>query len=601
MSIYKPFTFFTLLLLICSSCSLENLLTKLDEHQTVTIQPSPLEYHHDSISFDAVIDFDHHPKLPSGVEYTLEFSYHTPQNDSLILGSIYLEDAITNKKRNISKSLTLPYLKKYQKGEVLVRSILAKKGQSVEGALTKLASGIITTHQLNRPLAIVHFLPHQHQPKIEYEEKSIQLYFTNNNSKVSKFTQSTPQVQLLEDHIARNELHDEIQIVGYHSPDIKEALSSEVAKKRADATANLIQQMYQRYEHSTIPQITSKAIYHDWSLFSRVLQESKNFNYAEKEDILKQIDGGIAYADIDKRFKKLPSYKRLTTYIYPLVRQSTVIVSVPKPQFTDAEIIVWCKKILAGQAPVDTLKAEEFAFAASQSPSLHDKKDIYETALKLYTRDALMQNNLGCVLLQLAKGEDKPHMKEQLIDDAIIQLKRAIQNNKKSPNHEPKINLASAQILKGNTTAALKTLLSVPTLTLPTPLHETLYGLKGYIYLYRADYISSIKALSSAGNTPDVLYNKALAYLLYASKNNQIKIFAKAQEGFDAAIKANPKDAWAFYGAAITAARLKNEELIAKYLKSAIQLNPELGEKASSDLEFIDYRQQDSFKSAFDQ
>ncbi|MGB0524452.1 MAG: hypothetical protein ACPGJS_15885 [Flammeovirgaceae bacterium] len=594
----NKFIRYTFLLIVLTGCTLDNLLHKLDSHRTVTIQPAPLAYHADSITFDVIIEFPNHVSLKSGAEYTLSFSYHTNQGDSLFLGNIFVEDALTGKNRSITKQLGLPYREKYNTGEVLVKSSLTQGKQSLEGTLVKVADGIINTHQLKQPAYYIHFLPHNHQYQVEHEEKSLHVYFDNNQSEYTPTIKASSALQQLEDYIAKNELHDEIQIVGYHSPIRTEASTSILAKQRADETANYIQQLYQQYEHTTIPQMTSRAIFQDWGLFSRVLQESQQLSKAEKEEILAQIDGGVTYLDMDNRFKKLKSYPVLKNYIYPLLRQSTIIISVPKVAFTEAEIVVWAKKIVEGTAPIDTLAVSELALAAAKSPSLKEKQAIYETALRHYQNEPVFHNNLACVYLQLANKQSKPLEREKFIEKAIIQLKKGLQLPEPMP--EFSINLAAAQILKGNTPAALKRIISLPN-ELDASLTQSVHAMKGYIYLDRGDYVSAIKSFTEGGEHPTVLYDKALAYLLYASKNNLTNIYVKAQEAFDKAIEADAKNVWAHYGAAVTAARQKDERLLTKHLSNAFKLNPKLQEKANKDLEFINFRTKDSFKAAFEQ
>lgn len=598
MTTYYRIALFLTLWLSLSACALDQLLTKLDEHRTITINPSPLSYHADSISFEAIVQFENHVKVKPGTEYTLEYSYHTFNGDSLFLGRTFVEDALTGKSRQLTQRLSFPYHEKYKSGEVMAKSILAKGGQVLESNMIKVADGLITTHDLNIPAYRTHLIPSSYERKVVYAPQHFSFFFHENESAIDPQRKVNIDLQLLEDFIARNDFNDEIQIVGYHSPERREASTSALAKNRADATANYIQQLYQKYEQSTIPQMTSRAIFHDWGLFSRILSEEKGLSKQEKEEILSQIDGGVAFSAMDERFKKLKSYDKLKRLIYPKLRQVTVIASAPQPSFTEAEVIVLTKKIVEGNVPVDTLSEEELAYAAAQSPSITEKKQIYQAALQKYKSQEL-RNNLACVYLKLSENQNNKFEQEKLVERAIIELKKAI---KSSEDLHPAllINLAAAQLLKHEEQEALKTIIDLGDLQ-DSAYRSTVHAMKGYIYLQRGDYLAAIKSLSLAGTTPDVLYDKSLAYLLYASENNLKKVYTKARDSFQEVLKVDPNNGLAHYGAAITAARMNNEDIMSEHLKKAFKADTSLQKRADTDLEFINYRAKDSFKAAFEQ
>lgn len=593
----KNLIVFTVIIGLTMACSFDGLLTKLEEEQLIIVQPSPLQYHANAVQFDAIVRFPHHLRLKAETRYQLDFSYQTPNGDSLYLGKIVIKGDLAGKSPEIRKRFTFPFEPRYQSGEVLVQTSLIKNKQVVVGHSIKVADGIINTHQLIRPAYQLYLAPHGHVNEVAYENKSFRLYFDRGTAELNYTTLAQKEAQLLEDYVAQNKLHGEIQIVGNHSPESTEATTPFLAKQRADAAANHILTLYQRYGQTTVPQMTTRGIMQDWGLFNRTINQTHYLNPSQKTDILRQIDGGISFHSMASRFKTLDSYAVLSKYIFPKLRQATVIVSVQKPSRTEAEIIVMANQIVDEKLPATALTASEFAFAAYQSTSLYKKRLLYETALTTHN-SLILHNNLAYTYLQLYQTATNKLEKEKLVQMAIISLKKALKLEK--GNTSVTLNLAAAQLLAKADQQALQSVVMLPK-QLTEKEQESVATIKGTVYLNRGDYIAAIKSLSDAGNSPQALYNKAMAYLLYASQNNSLNIYPKAAKAFDEAIKTKPKYALAHYGAAITAARMKKEKQMAQYLRKAIRLDASLRTKAANDLEFIQYKSSEAFKEALAQ
>jgi tetratricopeptide (TPR) repeat protein len=106
-----------------------------------------------------------------------------------------------------------------------------------------------------------------------------------------------------------------------------------------------------------------------------------------------------------------------------------------------------------------------------------------------------------------------------------------------------------------------------------------------------AQYPQAISTLSNAGQSTDVLFNRALAQVLN-------KEYDKALATLTEVTTANDQDALAYYVAAIAAARLKREDQLAAAVSKAISLNADLRAKALQDLEFNAYANSEVFRNA---
>ena len=586
-----------LLILLLSQCtSIEGILLKVEEEQKITANPSPLEYYLDSVKFDLEIEFPKSVSIGTDARYDLRVIYHPTKGDSVTIDQVPLTQFLINKEEKVTHSVQIPYKPEWKYGEVLVQGQLIKQLDTAYTHLVKVADGIITTSSLVQPAYYLHSLPHGYKPVVEYEEKTLTILFQDKRKYIGKEEKEQETLQVLEDFIAQNAINGEIDIIAMHSPSKEESSSKNFADERAEATKQLIKEIYAKYPSSKAPKINTRSIFQDWSYFSKELNADTLLTEKQKEEVLAMIDGGGDFAKKDLAFKKLKYYKNLKKGVYARLRRTNLTINVPKKQLSDAEIVLTAKKVAEGKINTKELKAGELLLAAEKTPDLAEKQKIYEATVKEY-KSVVAHNNLAQLYLEASEGEDNQNEKLKLVEKAILQLKAGLKI-KKQP--ELLLNLAAAQIIKKDQDAAIQTILDVPD-NLDSTFVSSVNALKGYVYLKRGNYSAAIKQFSLAGNSSEVLFDKGMSYLLYASFNQLKSAYPSAERAFINAIKADPDNAYAYYGAAITAARLEDERIMGKYLKEACKRSPELRERAKTDLEFAPFRMNESYKMAFEQ
>ena len=209
---------------------------------------------------------------------------------------------------------------------------------------------------------------------------------------------------------------------------------------------------------------------------------------------------------------------------------------------------------------------------------------IYEAATKKGS-NWNAHNNLGAAYIALAI--ENPARVAELADKAQAQLDLAV---KIRETPEVNANLASVTLMKGNPYKAY----SYASKALnggSSDLTRGVNGVKGATEIYKADYASAVRSESSAVDTDVNLFNKGLAQILN-------KDYANASASFTEASRKNANYAWAYYGAAVAAARAGNADAVVSNLTSAVKINPSLKEKALTDLEFSKWATTDSFRNA---
>ena len=299
------------------------------------------------------------------------------------------------------------------------------------------------------------------------------------------------------------------------------------------------------------------------------------------------IDGSGTFIEKEKSLSKLKSYKTLLKEVYPVLRTAKTDILTVKAKKSDAQISMLASKIVSGDAKADTLKEEELLYSATLTPNLKEKEGIYIAASKKVD-SWQSHSNLGAVYVEMAKASADPAVKKDLLDKAINQLQIS---NAKIDKPEAYLNLGTAYLLKGDATKALDALNNAAKLTSESELKKTLNSIKGMLEVKTAKYRDANLSLENSVDNPTNKYNKALALLLNKDLDN-------AKKAFDEAILADPNNALAYYGAAITAARQSNIDFLSSRLAKAVKLDSNLKGRAVEDLEFKEFWSVDSFKDA---
>ena len=231
----------------------------------------------------------------------------------------------------------------------------------------------------------------------------------------------------------------------------------------------------------------------------------------------------------------------------------------------------------------DTLSDEELSFAASLTPSLSEKEQIYTAATK--KNDSWgSHNNLGATYLEMAMDSNGGGNLEKAITQFEI-------SNRKQENAQAYINLGSAYLMQGNVAAAYDALKKAEGLNPSNEDRKGLNGVKGAIEIKMARYGDAVNNLSNAPESSVNLFNKGLAQILNGDNSS-------AMNSLEQATNADNNLALAYYAAAIASARSSNESGVTSNLTKAVAADASLKEKALTDLEFRNYASGDAFRNA---
>ena len=573
-----------------AGCTLPQMV-KMSKEQNMTVTPNPLELHKDTVTYSMSANLPV-KMLKKGTVYSVNSFYkYGEQEKALDPISFKAEDYpnSSTEQPSTTKEFSFAYDPAMKSGVLEVEGVATKGTKSKVTPRMQVATGIITTSKLVKPVFYASYADHGYNNQEEIVPIVIPDFIFEQGRSVLRTSETrSDKGKQLDAFIASKNVTKTVTITGTHSPEGAERINSKLSPDRAAAIEKYYRQQMKKYDYkgkADSIQFVLKPIIQDWAGFTAALASYEGISSEEKAEYMNIINSGGSFEAQEKQMKKLSTYKKVFKDVYPGLRTAKTEILTLKEKKTDAEISVLAKQVTQGSVSADTLSFEEMMYAATMTPSLEEKATIYEAATKKGT-NWNAHNNLGAVYI--AQAIENPSNAASLADKAQAQLEIAAKIKEAPEVHG---NLASVQMLKGNAYAAYSHADKALGGGLRGDNAAGVNGVKGSAAIVMAKYSEAVSSESSAANTADNLYNKGLAQVLNKDYQNALTSFGEAT-------KLNANHAWAFYGAAIASARLSNAEGVVNNLVSAVKVDPSLKEAALTDLEFAKYVTTEAFRNA---
>jgi tetratricopeptide (TPR) repeat protein len=355
--------------------------------------------------------------------------------------------------------------------EFLLRIDASRKDKTLAFAPIKLADGVIATSTLVEDHAYPISLKDSYQ-RIVPEQKIADILYTINRSDIKPTELKAADVTALKDYITMVEQNQKRMAVkgfttsSYASPDGPLTLNEKLAEQRGKSA-----EKYLSKEYGKVPELanlfTNKTTAEDWDGFKALVQES---SMADKELILRVLSMYQDPVVREKEIKNMSSaYETLAKDILPQLRRSKFIVDVDLIGLSDEEILTAIK----GDASV--LSLEQMLYAATLTTDVNEQLKFYQLATVKEPKCYRAWNNVGWALLKMGKT-----------DEAIIALEKAkaLKNDDVVKN-----NLGFAALLKGDLKAASEYFGSMSAVT-----PESKFGL-GTIAIHEGKYDQAVNLL----------------------------------------------------------------------------------------------------------
>jgi hypothetical protein len=584
------YSFFIVAALSLAGCTLPKMV-KMSKDQQLTVTPNPLEVHKDTVTFDMAANLPV-KMLKKGTVYTVNTFYKYGEQEVALDPITFKADDYPNagtEQPKATQTFSFPYSPQMKTGVVEVEGVASKGEKTKASPRMQVATGIVTTSKLVKPVYFAAYAGHGYNNQPELEPVIIPDFIFQQGRSVLRTSETrSPKGKQLDAFIASKNATSTVTVTGTHSPEGRERINSRLSPDRAAAIEKYYRQQMKKYDYQQQAdeiKFILKPVIQDWNEFKNALASYDGITSEQKAEYLNIVNGSGTFESQEKQLQRLSTYRKVFRDIYPKLRTAKTEILVLKDKKTDAEISVLSKQVTQGQINTDTLSLEELMYAGTLTPSLEEKAAIYEAATKKGT-NWQAHNNLGAVYI--AQGLENPSNAQSLADKAQAQLDIAARLNDAPEVHA---NLASVSMMKGNPYAAYSHANQALGAGLSGDNAAGLNGVKGAAEIYMAKYQDAVRSTSAATDDAVNLFNKGLAQLLN-------KDYQNAMTSFNDAASKDSNLGVAYYGAAIAAARLGNNDAIVSNLTKAVSNDPSLKEAALTDLEFAKVSSTETFRNA---
>ena len=573
-----------------AGCTLPKMV-KMSKEQQLTVTPNPLEVHKDTVAFDMAANLPV-KMLKKGTVYTVNTFYKYGSSEVALEPLAFKAEDFPNAKTEQpkgTKAFFFPYQPAMKVGTLEVEGVASKGEKTKATPRMPIATGLITTSKLVKPVAFAAFAGHGYNNQEELVPVIIPDFIFEQGRSVLRTSEiKSTKGKELDAFIASKNATRTVTITGTHSPEGAERINAKLSPDRASAIEAFYRKEMKKYDYKGKADSINfilKPVIQDWNEFKTVLSSYEGITSEEKAEYLNIINAGGSFEDNEKQMKSLKTYRKVFKDVYPKLRTAKTEILVVKDKKTDAEMSVLSKQVTQGSVSADTLSFEEMMYSATLTPSLDEKASIYEAATKKGS-NWNAHNNLAAVYL--AQAIENPSNAAALADKAQAQLDIAVKLND-AP--EVQANLASVNMLKGNAYAAYNHATKALSSGLQGDNAAGVNGVKGAAEIVKGQYAQAVSSESAATDNADNLFNKGLAQVLN-------KDYQNGMTSFNEAISKNSNLAIAHYGAAVASARLGNADAVVSNLSNAVKADPSLKEAALSDLEFSKFAATESFRNA---
>ncbi|WP_217447501.1 tetratricopeptide repeat protein [Maribellus comscasis] len=464
------------------------------------------------------------------------------------------------------------YVDDMNKSELYVYMTASKGAKTLDFEPIKIADGVIATSELvmNYPKPILGVQREEntsgkYDPNIDAfqrivpDEMVADIHYLINRSNLRREETEGSDVKALEDYTKNANEQERIDLKGvevsaYASPDGEIDFNTDLAADRKNTSSAFLAKKLK--EAGVDIELKTKYTPEDWDGFKELMEKS---NIQDKELILRVLS---MYNDPEVREREIRNLSEAFTdvadEILPQLRRAKLATSVDLIGKTDEELMA------AAKSNPSSLNPAELLYAATLFEDLNEQLSIYNSFIKVYPNDWRGPNNAGYVLVKQMKYEDAKPMFEKA---------------ERLKNNEPvvKNNLGAIALYEEKVDEA-----------------ETLFGAasgagdevnynQGIVSVKNANYDQAVRYFSKYEDV-----NTALAKILAGDNNGALKDL----EAFD-----NPNCFMKEYLKAIIGARTAKENLLLESLQKAVEINPDLKDKAKNDIEFAKYFDNPKFQA----
>ena len=372
---------------------------------------------------------------------------------------------------------------------------------------------------------------------------------------LNKSTQNKSAVKDLTAHILKGWKIQNIEIVGWASPEGSIKYNTKLSQNRAKTTEDFLKKRLASLSSQKETNVSYKNVKDvkfvtngngpDWDGLMTAIEKS---SIKDKDAIIKTLKSQTPEQRVAQLSKYIKQYPELEKSILPSLRRSIVKVNTIEPTMSDEQITKMCT------SDPKSLTCDQMMYAATLVKELNNKEKIYITAIETYPNNAEPYCNAGVVAIKKGNIRHAKQLTNQAIE--IDDLLAEAYNN-----------LGIIAIFENNYKTAADMFEIAKELGLNTDYND------GVVHIHKGNYDKAIK-LMKKGN-PNCDYNVALAQTLDQK-------YTIAEE----TIKCLEENGQTLYLQAIIASRTNDMEKSLKHLSKAIRKDSKIKKMAKEDMEF---------------
>lgn len=556
----KSILFLSAIVLMLASCG-----KPTPQPQDIKVTPSPLKVVGNTVSCKMTGTFPEKEFVKKGI---LKVTPVLKYGDQEVVGETvtYVGEKVKENGKTVnykaggtySQNFSCEFKPGMERSELYLR-FEASKGKTVYDVPDlKIADGVLTTQKLaqaadNKTVASTDKFQRVIQEMQEADIKFLIQQANLRSSETGSEAVKALTAAIKEANDNEKKEINKLEVSGYASPDGGEDLNEKLATQRQKAAQQFLQKQLKKQKVSA--NIDSEITAEDWEGFKKMMENS---NIQDKDLVLRVLS---MYTDPEEREAQIKNlsavYKNIADDILPQLRRSRLILTTDLIGKSDDEI-----QKLAKEDPAQ-LSLEELLYAATLESDMNEQAKIYSKAIEQYPNDARAYNNLG--LIYFKQGN-------------IAEARRCYTKALAIEPVNPDINYnAGVAALADNDLKKAEEYLGKAAGT-----SADLGSAMGTLYTMKGDYAAAKKAY---GNTAS--NNAAVQQILDED-------YAAARKTLAAVKEPNATTA---YLQAIVGARTNDREAVYSNLRTAVQKDASLKQKAQNDIEFAKYQEDETFNS----
>src|SRR5688500_17736030 len=200
-------------------------------------------------------------------------------------------------------------------GVLEVEGVAGKGEKSKSSGRLQVATGIITTSQLVKPVYFAAYAEHGYNNQQELEPVIIpDFIFEQGRSVLRNSEIRSNKGKQLDAFIASKNATSTVTVTGTHSPEGAERINARLSPDRAAAIEKYYRQQMRKYDYQQQAdqiRFILKPVVRDWNEFKNELSSYEGITSEQKTEYLNIVNGGGDFESQEKQLQRLPTYRKV--------------------------------------------------------------------------------------------------------------------------------------------------------------------------------------------------------------------------------------------------------------------------------------------------